>query len=110
MKETTQIKLSEKDFSHTVEDLLDLFHWQWSHSRPARTKYGWTTALSGKKGEPDYRALRPPRYLLLELKTEEGKLTPEQQEWADLLLACPGIEYHLFRPSDYERIVEILRG
>jgi hypothetical protein len=45
--------------------------------------------------------LRPPEALFVELKSERGKVTPEQQSWLDALAAC-GFEVYLWRPRDYE--------
>jgi len=57
----------------------------------------------------DLTLCRPPRLIKAELKSEAGEMTPEQQEWYDLLKQVPVIETYLWRPSDYDAIVEILR-
>jgi hypothetical protein len=46
---------------------------------------------------------------LAELKTNKGKTTPAQDEWLALLGACPGVEVHLWRPADFNTVVEVLR-
>lgn len=74
-------------------------------------KYGWRVlsiqrAVVGpgafrtpaSKGFPDL-SLFGPRVLYRELKRELGKLTPEQQEWRDILLAA-GADWAIWRPSD----------
>lgn len=81
-------KLKERDFASQVEDLFERFGWHWVHSRPALTDKGWRTALSGRKGFPDYFAVRPPRIVISELKSETGEIAPEQQEWLDILEQC----------------------
>jgi len=102
--------ITEKQFSEQVEDLLKTFHWRWCHFRPARTMKGWRTSLSGDKGFPDYIAARPPRLLIFELKSDKGRLSSEQKEWLYILQQLPApVECYLFRPSDFETIVEILR-
>lgn len=110
------LEITEKQFSSPVEDLLNRFGWHWCHFRPARTEKGWRTALSGHQGLPDYIAVRPPRLLIFELKSERGKVSPKQQEWLDILKQCTPIldmipipEVYLFRPSQLEEIVGILR-
>ena len=101
--------MNEQDFSTEIEDLLAIYHWRWTHFRPARTERGWRTALSGDKGFVDYVAVRDGRCLFIELKGDKSRLTPEQEEWARVLQACPGIEYYCWKPGDYERVVEVLK-
>lgn len=102
--------ISETAFSSQVEDLLNIFGWLWCHFRPARTEYGWRTALSGHQGFPDYIATRPPRLLMFELKSEKGKVSELQQIWLDWLGACPeSVERYLWRPSQIEEIAKCLR-
>jgi hypothetical protein len=43
------------------------------------------------------------------LKSEKGKTSEHQERWLGLLRACPGIEVFLWRPSDLERVAEVLR-
>ena len=111
--EGNKLSISEKDFSTQVEYLLDLFDWRWCHFRPARTEDGWTTALSGFMGFPDYIAvkesLRKQRLLFFELKSEKGKLTKNQNDWLEALKKSGYCEVYLFRPSNAERLAEILR-
>ena len=127
----SKIKISERDFSTQVEDLLKLFGWRFCHFRPARTASGWRTAMIGSKGFPDYIATRPPRLLIFELKSEKGKVSPEQEAWLADLRECvkmitfvpivkgqlpggkedlslfPSIEVYLWRPNNF---IEILRA
>ena len=114
-REVRDKALTEAQWATTVEGLLDAYGWRWCHFRPARTERGWRTAISGKKGFPDYAAARdslgyfgPARFILLELKSESGRMSPEQQEWHDMLKAA-GAEVIVARPSDYERLVEVLK-
>ena len=103
---------TEKGFAKQVEHLFHLFGWRWTHSRPARTDKGWRTAISGDKGFPDYTAGRlkegRARVLFAELKSETGKETEDQAIWRQLLERCPGVEMYLWKPSDWDRILEIL--
>lgn len=107
-RQINTIPVTEKDFSKQVEDLLNLFGWRWCHFRPARTEHGWRTALSGYPGFLDYIAVKD-RLIIFELKSENGKVTKEQQEWLDALEAC-GQEVYLWRPGDIEDIADILRA
>ena len=99
---------SEAAFDTWLEGLLTRRGWTWKHDRPARTKDSWRTAISGKKGFPDYPACRGDRFILIETKSEAGKLSQDQLEWREILEKIPGIEYYLARPSDRAEIERIL--
>jgi hypothetical protein len=76
--------------------------------------YGWRMAftqysLRSPKGFPDLVLLRPPRIVIAELKSEVGQTRPDQDAWLAELAQVPGIEVHLWRPDDLERIAEALR-
>ena len=94
------MSLSEKDFSKQVKDLASVFHWHLYHT--------WTSIHSAK-GFPDLVMVKPPRLIFCELKNETGKLTESQEEWGELLKACPGVEYHCWKPSQWETIIELLK-
>ena len=104
-----RIVVTEKQFSQQIEQLLDLFGWRWCHFRPARTAQGWRTAISGYEGFPDYIAVKGKRLLIAEIKSDKGKLSPEQEVWLDELAAC-GQEVYLWRPAHFEEIARILRS
>ena len=48
-------------------------------------------------------------FVLAELKTDKGKTTPSQDEWLALIGACPGVEVHVWRPVDFNDVVDALR-
>ena len=98
--ETTEAG-SEKDFQQAVRDLAALLGWA-----------VWCTWDSRRSpaGEPDLRMVRPPRVIFAELKTEKGRLTQMQSTAGELLAGCPGVEYYLWRPGDWDEIGEILNG
>lgn len=91
----------EADLREVVRELAARFGWQFY--------FTWSSRFS-PKGFPDTALCRPPRLILAELKSEKGKVTPEQQTWADLLSQCPGVEYYLWRPGDIDKIVAALEG
>ena len=92
--------LTEKQWLRQVTDLARLYRWHVYHP--------WLSIRS-ERGWPDVAMVRPPRLILAELRTDRGKVTPHQQEWLDLLGACPGVETHLWRPSDFDRIAEVMK-
>ena len=99
--------ISERDFSTQVEDLLKLYGWRYTHFRPARTKHGWVTAITGDPGFPDYLALKDKIMLVFELKSEKGKVSEDQQAWHDDFKKA-GITVLVFRPSDFDSIARLL--
>ena len=60
-------------------------------------------------GFPDLVLVRPPRVIFAELKSERGRLTVPQQMWGDALDQCTSVEYYLWRPSNWDEIMEVLR-
>ncbi len=107
-RELLDAKLTEAQWSKTVEGLLNTYQWKWVHFRPARTEKGWRTAVSGHKGFPDYVAVKDGRFLLIELKSEAGKLSEEQLEWWHHLNPVAAIEGYIWRPSDYDCAEQVL--
>lgn len=61
-------------------------------------------------GFPDVVLAKPGRLLFVELKSAQGKVTVEQQQWLEVLKrSVPGIEIYLWRPADLPEILEVLQ-
>ena len=60
-------------------------------------------------GFPDLVLVRPPRVIFAELKREKGKITVAQHLWFHDLDECPGVEVYIWKPSDWDEIVEVMR-
>jgi hypothetical protein len=76
--------------------------------------FGWAVyhpylSIRSQRGWPDLALCRPPRLILAELKSQTGAVRETQQRWLDMLRDCPGVEVHLWRPADLQRIAELLR-
>ncbi|MBT9133034.1 MAG: hypothetical protein DDT33_01565 [Firmicutes bacterium] len=69
-----------------------------------------TYARRTSRGFPDLVLARPPRVIFAELKSDEGKLSPEQEAWLQLLSKCDGTKVHIWRPSGWDEIVKVLTG
>lgn len=101
------IQESERDFQKTVIELAQVLGWRVAHFRPARTKYGWKTAVAADgAGYPDLSMVRE-RIIFAELKAEKGKVSAEQQEWLEAIEAAGG-EAYVWRPSDWNDLQETL--
>ncbi len=59
-------------------------------------------------GYPDLTLVRPPRVLFLEVKREDGRVSPAQRDWLDALARCPGVESYVIRPSDWALLDALL--
>lgn len=92
--------LTEAQWLRQVVDLARLLGWSAYHP--------WLS-IHSERGWPDLALVRPPRLVLAELKTERGRTTPAQERWLGMLRECPGVEVYVFRPSDIERVAEVLR-
>jgi hypothetical protein len=93
--------VSEKEFTQQVRDLARLCGFMEYHTY--RSKHS-------SAGFPDLCLARGGRLIFAELKTEKGKVSPSQAEWLDALDQVPGVEAYLWRPSDWNLIVETLAG
>ena len=107
---TTLIQPSEAEFTAQCLQLAHLRGWLTMHERPALRKDGrWMTPAAGDgAGWPDLVLCRPPRLIIAELKAEHGRVAPLQQRWLDALGACNGVEVCVWRPADWDRVVEVL--
>lgn len=101
----------EATFQAVVIETARLAGWRCAHFRAARTKEGWRVPITADgQGWPDLVLVRPPRLIFAELKSETGKVKPHQTEWLDVLRLLPQVEVFLWRPSDWDTLVEILTG
>lgn len=90
-----QPPISEAAFQAAIIQLATLAGWLCFHPYDSRRS---------TPGYPDLNLCKPPRLLLMEVKTERGRVRPEQREWLAALAQCPGVEVALVRPSDWPMI------
>ena len=84
--------------------------WKRAHFRAARTKKGWVTPVSADgKGFPDVLLLKDKRLVVVEAKSESGKLSPSQYDWLEKFGRAKA-EVFCWTPSDRETILEVLKG
>ena len=91
---------SEAQFQARVRQLARAYGWWDWHTLDSR---------GTRAGEPDLRLVRPPRVIFAELKTQHGEVSCEQALALALLERCPGVETYLWRPSDWQTILRVLR-
>jgi hypothetical protein len=111
------VRISEKDFQSQVRDLARRFGWD-------LVFHAMQPFHAAERGWPDLVLVRTRdrRLIFAELKAEAGKLSDRQVEVLDMLRTVqqplanlisghllPRIEVHVWRPSDYDIVLEILR-
>lgn len=106
-----QDALSERDFTAAVVDLAHHCQWQCAHFYPLRRADGtWRTPVMGDgAGFPDLVLIRDDRLVVIELKSEKGRLEASQERWLALFRGVPGVEVAVFRPRDWDEVVALLR-
>ena len=96
--------ISEKEFMAKVIKLAESQGWHCYHTHDSRRS---------QTGFPDLVMCRALRLIFAELKSEVGKPSKAQKQWLKDLSEAGGhldqIEVHLWRPSDWPTIVEMLR-
>lgn len=92
-------RMTEREFQAQVMAMLRLLGWRAYHTLDSR---------GSARGYPDIVALRGRRCLALELKTERGRVTQDQQDWLEAFAAA-GAESGVWRPSQIEELTEVLR-
>lgn len=109
MKKTDELKIPERDFQAQVIELARMTGWRVAHFRPAMDSKGrWKTAVAGDgAGFPDLVLARPGKLLFRELKSNTGKVEPEQVAWGDALRAA-GADWAVWRPRDWPFIEQAL--
>ena len=94
-------EVSEAVFQAQVVELARILGWTVNHTRRSIGKgQKWTTATS-VVGWPDLTLIGHGRALYRELKSERGKLTPEQVAVLQLL-RVNGQDAEVWRPSDLD--------
>lgn len=95
-RETVARKVSERELQRTVTEALRLHSYLVFHDLDSR---------GNAPGLPDVIAVHPSTgsLLFIELKTEKGRVSKQQEAWAHALQGATSPEYHLWRPSDLDK-------
>lgn len=97
--------VTERQFQAQVEGILTAYGWRWFHAPANRPVNGRIQNV--RAGWPDLFAIRGDRAIAVELKTETGRTTPDQDAWL-AELAVTGVECYVWRPRDLETARRIL--
>lgn len=101
--------ISEQHWQADIVEMAERLGWAIMHVNRSRVGEGQNLTVTGYdgKGWPDLALFRPPRSVAIEVKTELGRVTPEQRGWLALLAAC-GWSTMVARPSDRDRVLALL--
>ena len=92
--------MTEREWQAQVVEAATLTRWRHYHAYDSRrSDPGW----------PDLVLVRDTELLFVELKTELGRVSPDQRAWLDALAAA-GAEVHVWRPTDFTLVWERLSG
>ena len=97
-KETMLRGQTEAAFQAKIAETCDLLGLAWHHETDSRRS---------KPGFPDL-CIVGNRVIFLELKTERGIVSKEQQAWIDRINASTGGWARVVRPSDWDLIYKLL--
>jgi len=94
----------ERDFQQAVVELARHGGWRVHHTRTVRIQGGGWTSPGIDKGFPDLVLVHPKKGVIFaELKTEAGKVSSEQRDWIDDIIAAGG-EAYVWRPAQMSMI------
>lgn len=91
---------TEARFQAEIERMAKAAGWLHYHTHDSRRS---------QAGYPDLTLVRGRKLLFRELKTETGRVTPEQRRWLEALEAA-GQDAGVWRPRDWPAIREVLQA
>lgn len=106
MATTKNIEISEASWQKMVIQLAVSKGWKYYHPPDnIPNKAGKRQYVVA--GYPDLTLVKDNRLLFIELKRNLGKTTKEQVEWLEALKKA-GAEVYVWRPKDYNEVVQVL--
>ena len=99
--------MTETQWQNTIVETAQRFGWRAAHFRRAQVRQGRyaTPVAYDAAGFPDLVLVTEGRILFVELKTDRGRVSPEQRAWHEWLEAA-GQDVRVWRPRDWD--VEVL--
>jgi hypothetical protein len=107
-------QVSERQFQRNITDAAEQFGWHWLHVRKSvgrrdgAAAWQTTTNISGWLDLLLWHE-RQHRVAAAEVKSETGRVTPEQ-ETVIASLAAAGLETYVWYPHDWDDVIKILQG
>lgn len=103
--------ITEREYQKQIVELARMSGWVVFHHHDSRRQVAPGVFVGDKdaKGFPDLILLRPPQVLVIEVKRELGKTTPEQDEWLQRWSEC-GVPTFVARPSTWPEVERAIRS
>jgi hypothetical protein len=100
---------TEASLQNNVIQLAKLNGWMVHAERPAWSNDGYCTPIQGDAGWLDLVLAHEARGIVMvwELKSETGRVSPEQKIWIRTLKACK-MDVRVYYPHDWDTIFKIL--
>lgn len=99
--------ITEKQFEAQIKELALLFNWMYYHTwRSIHSPAGFPDCVMVRQAGQSHQK---GRVIFAELKSDKGQLSDKQREWIDILRACGTVEVYVWRPRDFDKVVEVLR-
>ena len=106
----SQLPMSESEYQSRIIDTALVRGWRLHHCRPLRRADGrHQTPITGHAGFPDLICVRGSRLLVIEVKSERGRVSPEQAVWLDCWRGVPGAEVFIAAPEGWSLLEVALR-
>jgi len=102
--------VTENELQRTLIEAAQWYGFRVAHFRPARTERGWRTPVEGHAGFPDLVLARGGNVFAWELKAGSGRLTNDQEGWAEALGGgdVVPLRWNLVRPKTLDDALEEL--
>ncbi len=97
-------RTKEKEWQKRVEGALRQYGWLVFHTLHSKGSTPGFPDICAVKVDPKTGAAR---LLYAELKAEKGKLSSAQNEWMDALARVPCAEVYIWRPSQFDEVLEV---
>jgi hypothetical protein len=99
--------MNERQYQDLVLEAAAALGYRCYHTHlSVRSARGFPDLVCVREGDGE----RPGRLVVLEIKAERGRATPHQEAWIAALASVPGVAAMVARPSDWDAVVEALRG
>ena len=89
----------EKVYLASVKEVAQALNWKVYHT---------LRSTGSDKGFPDLVLVRGDTCLFIELKSEKGEVSADQQEWIDALAKVMVVKAGVARPSDWPQLQRLL--